>query len=314
MRVAVCGGTHGNELAGPWVVKLLGANPPEFAYEGLDVFGVVTNPRAVERCARFIDSDLNRAFTGEPAPGYEAQRAEELRNGALSDVDFVIDLHTSTSDVGLMVCMPVHNSLSTQCAVHAVCPAHAEPVGKVFVERQLGTGAATPGSGALCTTGARGGIELEVGPVAHGVLQQRIVRKMTGALHRTLQYLSAVARGVVVSPPRQLPEAYIFMKKLRWSRAGDGTPLEMVAPALQNFTALRLGDPVFVGGPDGDTCASASEENLVPVFVHEAAYSLPASGEGISLSKRIAPAVVRRALAGEGSFDADELNEAAFAT
>lgn len=63
-RVAICGGTHGNELTGAYMVK-------EMQKQNVNQVGsasithVLTNPRAVEACRRYIDTDLNRCFTSD---------------------------------------------------------------------------------------------------------------------------------------------------------------------------------------------------------------------------------------------------------
>lgn len=60
-RVAVCGGTHGNELSGVYLVReLLKAKKEE---EPISAKLVLSNPRAMQQCRRYIDTDLNRCFT-----------------------------------------------------------------------------------------------------------------------------------------------------------------------------------------------------------------------------------------------------------
>jgi len=69
-RVAVCGGTHGNELSGVYLVReLLKAEKEvmekeeEEEEEHPSVSMVLSNPRAVQQCRRYVDTDLNRCFT-----------------------------------------------------------------------------------------------------------------------------------------------------------------------------------------------------------------------------------------------------------
>lgn len=67
-RVAVCGGTHGNEMSGIYLVKeLLKARKKVVKEEGADepasVLLVLSNPRATQQCRRYVDTDLNRCFT-----------------------------------------------------------------------------------------------------------------------------------------------------------------------------------------------------------------------------------------------------------
>lgn len=64
-RVAVCGGTHGNELSGVYLVRELQKTerPLEEDDKLVSVLVVLSNPRAVQLCRRYTETDLNRCFT-----------------------------------------------------------------------------------------------------------------------------------------------------------------------------------------------------------------------------------------------------------
>lgn len=68
-RVAVCGGTHGNELSGVYLVRELlkmekkVTKEEEEEDERVSVVMVLSNPRAMLQCRRYVDTDLNRCFT-----------------------------------------------------------------------------------------------------------------------------------------------------------------------------------------------------------------------------------------------------------
>lgn len=65
-RVAVCGGTHGNELSGVYLLReLLKEEKEEEEKEEKppSVMLVLANPWAVQQCRRYISTDLNRCFT-----------------------------------------------------------------------------------------------------------------------------------------------------------------------------------------------------------------------------------------------------------
>lgn len=63
--VAVIGGTHGNELAGVWLIHSMIKSPTSFQRPGLAVEPMLGNPRAVSAGTRFVDCDLNRCFTAD---------------------------------------------------------------------------------------------------------------------------------------------------------------------------------------------------------------------------------------------------------
>ncbi|MEQ2177619.1 hypothetical protein GOODEAATRI_005416 [Goodea atripinnis] len=64
-RVAIFGGTHGNEMSGVTLVNLWMQNSAEIQRKEVDIEPFITNPKAVEKCVRYVDTDLNRAFTQE---------------------------------------------------------------------------------------------------------------------------------------------------------------------------------------------------------------------------------------------------------
>lgn len=65
-QVAVCGGTHGNELSGVYLVKEFIQKQKEEGNstgEPVSPVLVLSNPRAMQQCLRYIEADLNRCFT-----------------------------------------------------------------------------------------------------------------------------------------------------------------------------------------------------------------------------------------------------------
>lgn len=138
-RVAVCGGTHGNELSGVYMLRELKKQSSVQAGP-VSLITVLSNPRAVESCRRYIDQDLNRCFTthllrqvggkkgivggffkkrrmmsesSSPSSApltdespYEQKRAHEINaqlgpKGSPEAVDLLCDIHNTTSNTGL---------------------------------------------------------------------------------------------------------------------------------------------------------------------------------------------------------------------
>jgi succinylglutamate desuccinylase len=61
-RVALCGGTHGNELSGVYLVRER-LRMRKVEEDHISVVTVMSNPRAVQQCRRYTETDLNRCFT-----------------------------------------------------------------------------------------------------------------------------------------------------------------------------------------------------------------------------------------------------------
>ena len=106
-RVAIVGGTHGNELTGVYLVKKFERFPQLLHRESFKCVTLLANPQAVVANRRYIDRDLNRSFDNAElanvtSVGYEAQRAQEIAR-ELANIDLIIDLHSSTAQMGLTI-------------------------------------------------------------------------------------------------------------------------------------------------------------------------------------------------------------------
>ncbi|CAI9588034.1 unnamed protein product [Staurois parvus] len=111
-RVAIFGGTHGNELTGVFLVKHWLKHAGEIARSGMEVRPFITNPNAVEKCVRYVDTDLNRVFDNQGLGlqnkvkiPYEITRAQEINSifgpkGSKDAYDVILDLHNTTSKMG----------------------------------------------------------------------------------------------------------------------------------------------------------------------------------------------------------------------
>lgn len=101
-RVLIVGAQHGNELLGPHLWDYINQERPDLL---ASVEYVCGNPEARRQNTRFIETDLNRSYapSAEETLTYEQERAQEiLQLIRSSDYDYVLDMHTTTADVGSM--------------------------------------------------------------------------------------------------------------------------------------------------------------------------------------------------------------------
>ena len=91
-EIVVVGGIHGDETGGVRAVRRLREADLELKR---GVAFVVANPGAVEAGKRYLDSDLNRAFPGNPAGDHEKQLAAQL--SALIQDRTTLSLHGTHS-------------------------------------------------------------------------------------------------------------------------------------------------------------------------------------------------------------------------
>ena len=109
-RIAIVGGTHGNERGGILVVEAMRRCPREWSFPGLEIETFLGNPMAIAANRRYLEKDLNRCFgpglAGEMGPNasLEERRARELAHLLTPQghpFDLVVDLHNTTAQMGV---------------------------------------------------------------------------------------------------------------------------------------------------------------------------------------------------------------------
>ena len=127
-RVAITGGTHGNESNSVQLAKHLIRHPALAQRESFSSTVLLNNPAAIERNVRYCDEDLNRCFTladlaDESRNSIEAKRAREINaqlgpKGSEGAVDYVLDLHNTTANTGVAIMCSPHDRLSHALVAH----------------------------------------------------------------------------------------------------------------------------------------------------------------------------------------------------
>nr|XP_046273237.1 N-acyl-aromatic-L-amino acid amidohydrolase (carboxylate-forming) B-like [Scatophagus argus]XP_046273247.1 N-acyl-aromatic-L-amino acid amidohydrolase (carboxylate-forming) B-like [Scatophagus argus] len=274
-RVAICGGTHGNEISGVYIVREMQKQKVDRA-GSLSITTVLSNPRAVDACRRYVDTDLNRCFTDallsapitDSSP-YELRRAQELNTqlgpkGGQGAVDFLCDLHNTTSNMGLCLIFYSLDWLSLHILKYIQSKMTFAPVRAIQLDIPLSEAYSLESVG-------KHGFAFEVGPQPNGVLRADIFNMMKEAVDLTIEWLQAFNSGSTFEGG--VVEAYTLVKSVDYPR--DPTTNEITAaihPQLQDndFKLLRPGDPVFLTF-SGEVVKHAGEE-LYPFFINECAY------------------------------------------
>ncbi|XP_062864651.1 N-acyl-aromatic-L-amino acid amidohydrolase (carboxylate-forming) B-like [Trichomycterus rosablanca] len=278
-RVAVCGGTHGNELSGVYVVQELERQMKERGEAfPFSLTAVLSNPRAVEACKRYVDKDLNRCFTsailstpiGEDTP-YEIRRAQELNSllgpkGAASATDVLCDLHNTTAHMGLTIisyfwknwiCLHLYKYIQTKVT--------AVPVRLMLLDIQYDDAYSMESL-------SKNGITIEVGPQPHSVVRADIYNVMKQGVDSVLDWVKLFNSGKLIEGGEV--DGYMIERSMDYPRdPKTQKPSAMIHPQLQDrdFQLLRRGDPVFLTF-SGETLTYEDEEPLHAIFVNEAAY------------------------------------------
>jgi aspartoacylase len=285
-RVAIVGGTHGNELTGAYLVRKFMRRPELVQREGFETLLRIGNEKAVEACVRYIEKDLNRRFTlrelADPTcDSYEDLLAKELNaslgpKGAEETVaDFILDLHTTTANMGTSVILDHDDPLSWRAA--AALKAR-DP------ELTLFTWRGDTDESAFVHTIAPSGFALELGPIPQGVLRADLFHKCEATVHHLLDFFQHLATGLPLEEPDGI-EIYEGVSLLDFPRDACGDLAAMIHPDLQDrhYPLLHPGDPLFLTF-DGETLSYEGPEPLHAVFINEAAYY--EKGFAMALAKR----------------------------
>ena len=120
--VAIVGGTHGNEFSGIYLLRKW-QQPTAVVRDSFSVETVFANPKAHDDNKRYVDHDLNRQFSltdlaNNDLASYEQSRAKVINQqiGPKGDarVDFIIDLHNTTSNMGPCLILLQSDSFNRQ--------------------------------------------------------------------------------------------------------------------------------------------------------------------------------------------------------
>jgi aspartoacylase len=270
-HVLVVGGTHGNEFIGIYLIKNLEANPHLLQRSSFTAKTLLANPKAFAINRRYIDKDLNRCFRQADLcdlnlSGYEEIRAREIAqqfgaNGA-TPVDFIVDLHTTTANMGLTVIVDEH-PFNVRLAAYLQS---IHPQVRVYdLARSLLEKSGLP---SLCARGCT----IEVGPIAQGVLQASLFQQTEALLHSCLDYLDRYNQGSVPAANPSLTY-YRHLGVIDYPRNQQDEIQAMIHPQLQfrDYEPLHPHEPLFLTF-DGKTIPYAGTSVVYPVFINEAAY------------------------------------------
>ena len=205
--VTVTGGVHGNEYTGVWCVKALEqriqSSSTEFRdkYASLDISTLIGNPEAHVSNQRFVDTDLNRLFTREALTGaatsMEGHRAKEIDQlvgpkfgeAKSTSTDCIIDLHSTTANMGLTLIFPEGDVLMARACAYAMHKCNASASANKKITRILFEGRSSRQEDPFLISCAPHGFTIEVGPVPQGVLRHDAVLSTDEALEAALEYL-----------------------------------------------------------------------------------------------------------------------------
>lgn len=269
-RVAIIGGTHGNELTGIYVIKKLQQFPDLMQRSSFESFTLLGNPQAFAVIRRYVDTDLNRCFLQQDLQQarpttYEEQRAQEIYRllVAQNQVDVILDLHTTTANMGQTLIVANTSPFNLKLAAHLTAQNPA-----VHVLSWAKAEHTDSSLKSLCEIG----FSLEIGAIPQGVLDAACFQQTESLLYAILDYLEAYNQNQL-SADYKTCTLYQFIKAIDYPRNEQGELQAMIHPNLQgkDYQPLYPGEPIFLTF-DHQTIHYEGDSIAYPVFINEAAY------------------------------------------
>ncbi|REL34370.1 aspartoacylase [Thalassotalea euphylliae] len=272
-KVAVVGGTHGNEFSGIYLLRKWQKSPDLLAREGLNVETLFANPKGFEENKRYLDCDLNRQFTLEdlanPAlANYEQSRAKvinaQLGPKGNSKTDFVIDLHNTTSNMGPTLILLKSDDFNKKMGAYVLSKM---PEAIVVYEDQV-----SMEEHYFLASIAPQGVIVEIGPQPQSVIRQDVLDWMETMTQTILDFVALYNNNQLPELPASY-DAYKYTESLTLPQDEDGERIGMVHKNVQDndFKPLTKGDPIFTLF-DGGEITYQGEYKAYPHFINEAAY------------------------------------------
>uniref|UniRef100_A0A3Q4BCD3 N-acyl-aromatic-L-amino acid amidohydrolase n=1 Tax=Mola mola TaxID=94237 RepID=A0A3Q4BCD3_MOLML len=256
-RVAVCGGTHGNELSGVYLVREL----QRCAGDGAHVNTLL--------CDTFVFPSPSGPIS-DTAP-YEMIRSRELNallgpKGSPKAVDLICDLHNTTADMGL--CLIAYSDHDWIC-LHIF--RHLQRQMPDIPMRYIHFDVSNKESYSLDSVGKHG-FAIEIGPQPHGVVRSNIYTAMKFGVQHMLDWVRFFNSGTIFEGG--FVDVFTMVKHIDYPRDRETRNITAaIHPQLQDrdFSLLQPEDPLFQTF-SGETLRYKGKEPLYPFFINECAY------------------------------------------
>ncbi|PMM44194.1 aspartoacylase [Vibrio splendidus] len=268
-QVLLVAGTHGNELSGIYLNKLIKERLYAADRSTFSTHPVIANPKAVEQNVRYVDTDLNRQFSNannDDTSGlaeYTAAR-QFIDRHASREQQLIVDLHNTTSNMGATLIL-LSNDVFYQ-KMGAYVKQRMPEANILFEDRKP-----WDEQPYLCTAGKHG-VMIEVGAQAHGSLKFETLTLMK-------QMLTAVLDYVEKHNLKQIKElkdysAFFYVEEVNVPLDQDGMRIATVHPKIcgRDFEVVKQGEPLLATFFGYDV-SWEREQDIYPHFINESAYA-----------------------------------------
>jgi len=275
-RIAIVGGTHGNERGGILLVEEMQRDQCSWSFPGLEIHTFLGNPDAIALNRRYVERDLNRCFgpnfkdAAPDAEVMELRRAFELAQQLKPSgcaFDLLIDLHNTTGAMDATWILTNSNPWPWYLGWKAWERSPSE-VRLYHTPETWETNVFVPSLGA-------NEITLEIGPAVHGTSSHRAFELVREQVRGILENLSNLPEDFDPASALELAEFPLFVEgeSVDYPRDQTGQPTALLHKDLlgRDYQEVTSGSALFHDLATGsDLCHKG--ESFWPVFVGEQAY------------------------------------------
>lgn len=273
-KLAIVGGTHGNEFTGIYLLKKWQNTPQMIARNSFETEMLFANHQAHDQNKRYIDHDLNRCFSiadlaDDSLTSIEQRRAKEI-NQQLGPkgqprIDFIIDLHTTTSNMGPTLLITKKGKFYNQLAAYVKL--HM-PEAMISCDEDHKSNEEHH----FLSTIAQDSVMVEVGPVGQSVLRHDVFEQSEQMTQLILDFIELHNNDQVPQLPESV-EAFRYLESIKLPLTPEGERAGMVHRDVQNkdFKLIEPGQPIFITFSGEEVCYDG-DKPVYGSFINEAAY------------------------------------------
>lgn len=273
--ILLVGGTHGNELTGVHCVKYFQETRLLEKQSNVVLHYLIANPKAVEENKRYCEQDLNRSFKSIDLANQSLHNKEQFLakninqqfgNKGKTPVDFIIDLHTSTTNMQTNIVLTKTDLFHLKLAaylksvlVDVVITSESESESELMDDHHF------------LESIAPKGVLIEIGPIAQGTLDYSCFDKTKKAVEACLDFVQKINSGDDLQIPNKV-EIMNYQSKIYFPLNKQGEINACVHPDLigKAYPQIKKGDAIFKSFYGDDILYDGEPTFLA--FINEAAY------------------------------------------
>lgn len=267
-KVLLSAGIHGNEKTGIYLIKKLRQNSNSISKDNFTVETLLINTKAIALNRRYYEIDLNRCFdlkqiNNNECRYYEQSLAKEIHERIKeSQFDFILDFHTSTSNMGLTLLLSNSNPFNLQLAAYL---STIDP--KIKIVRTDNSEDKNRFRHLFPF-----GFTVEMGAIAPNVIDPVWLGRGEKLVRQILDYIEQTDRQQQPPSPERVA-IYSLCDTVYLPIDENRKVVGMVHPNVHgnDYCALKPGEPMLVKF-NGESIVYQGENTVYPIFVNEAAY------------------------------------------